>query len=150
MGKYKNIYMCIFAGFISPQAFTTILTENLDSDRSILQVLGTEQNASEVVSLSLALPTESWSRSFAAQKDSGAKNPSATNTQEPPRNTQEGLQPVCSMHACSRDKHRNYQQQACQEPVQQISAGKEVTEFCHSKISKSALGSVLFFAYTDL
>lgn len=107
MGKYKNIYMCIFAGLISPQAFTIILTENLDSDRSILQVFGTEQNASEVVSLSLALPIESRSRSFAAPKDGGAKNPSATNTQEPPRNTQEGLQPVYSMHARSCDKHRN-------------------------------------------
>lgn len=47
------------AGFISLQAFTTILIEKLYFDRSLLlQVFGTEQNASKVVSLSLALPLE--------------------------------------------------------------------------------------------
>lgn len=47
------------AGFISPRAFTTILTEKLYFGRSmLLQVFGTEQNAREAVSLSFALPFE--------------------------------------------------------------------------------------------
>ena len=50
----KWVYREKIAGFISPQALTTILTEKLYFDRSmLLQVFGTEKNANEVVSLSL-------------------------------------------------------------------------------------------------
>lgn len=64
------------AGFISPRAFTTILTEKLYFGRSVLlQVFGTEQNAREAVFLSFALPFEWPRRSFAAPEDSRAKIP---------------------------------------------------------------------------
>lgn len=67
----------------------TILTEKLYFDRSVLaQVSGTEHDASEVVSIALALPLGWSSRSFAAPEGSRAK---ILSNALPQRNAQQGL-----------------------------------------------------------